>query len=306
MPSGHRSGSGGSHFGSSSRSSGGSSHSSFGGGSSWSGGRHRHYRGGHVHIYGRGSFLSPFIVFGVFFLIVALLMFCIPTNKEALLEDKKFVESDYTYYQTIISNAKENSDLQLTATVKDVLYNYEIGGWYISYWFVLDGKTFGYSSLDEHYTFCIYKEDPSVHEDPIGNGDPYNIYPIQNGEEFPIAVNTTNKNATVRSVNMDYEHTTLDNDLEYLKICQRINVPATEIPTGIGALLLSIFIFTLGIVLAIKRNKKQRAQELANSGNASTVDTTFVNEKENKCDYCGSIIKSGETMCRRCGAARKK
>lgn len=301
MPSGSRRGSGGSHFGSSSRSSGGGSSSSLGGGSSWRGGMY-------VHVHTRGGFLSPFIAFGFFFLIIAFVMLSFSGNKDYLLENKQFIESDYAYYQKIITDSKTDTDKQITATVKDVLYNEDIDGWYITYWFEMGGKTFGYNSYDEHYTFCIYKEDPSIHEDPIGNGDPDNLYPIQNGDPFPIAVNTTNAYATVRSVNMDYEYTTLDNDIEYVQICNKINAPNTQIPVGIGALIISISIFIIGIVLAIRRSKKQKAEEIANSGKPTveTSATVFASERENQCEYCGCIIKAGETTCKQCGAARKK
>ena len=198
MPSGSRSGSGGSHFGSSSRSSGGSSRSSWsGGGSSW-GGRHHHH-GTHVHIHGRGGFWSPFIAFAIFFFVLAAAMFSMYGSMQ---EKKAFVESDYTFYQKIITDSKSDPEKQITAIVKDVLYNENIDGWYITYWFEIDGKKFGYTDRedDQHYTFCIYKEDPSVSEDPMGIGkDNYGayvgLYPIQNGDNFPIAVNTTNKSS---------------------------------------------------------------------------------------------------------------
>lgn len=308
MPSGSRSGGGGSHFGSSSRSSGGSSRSSWGGGgSSWGGGRHYH-RGTHVHIHGRGGFLSPFIAFGVFFLFIALVMLCFPANKDYLKEQKQMIESDYAYYQTLITNAKEDPNLLIEdAIVRDVLYNEDIGGWYITYQFSMGGRTFGLN--DDHYTFCIYKYDPATHDDPIGNGDPDGLYPIDSGDIFPIAVNTTNAYTNVRSVNMDYEHTELEHDFEYVKICNNINAPNTQLPVGIGALVISISIITLGIVLAVRRSKKQKAEEIANSGNPAAAAGTITNiekTQENKCDYCGCIIKAGETTCKRCGAARKK
>ncbi|MBQ9792672.1 MAG: hypothetical protein IJW32_02860 [Clostridia bacterium] len=308
MPSGSRSGGGGSHFGSSSRSSGGSSRSSWGGGgSSWGSGRHHHHGGRHVHIYGGGGFISPFIAFGFFFLIIALVMLCFPANKDYLKEQKQMIEADYTYYQTLITNAEENPDLLIEdAIVRDVLYNEDIGGWYITYQFSMGGRTFGLN--DDHYTFCIYKYDPATHDDPIGNGDPKGLYPIDSGDIFPIAVNTNNAYTQVRSVNMDYADTELEHDFEYVDICNRINAPNTQLPVGIGALVISISIFTIGIVLAVKRSKKQKAEEIANSGKPTAAGsaTVFMNEKENKCDYCGCIIKAGETTCKRCGAARKK
>lgn len=302
MPSGSRSGGGGSHFGSSSRSSGGGSHSSWGGGGSSWGGRHHHH-GTHVHIHGRGGFWSPFIAFAIFFFVLAAAMF---SMYGSIKEDKEFVQSDYAYYQKIITEAKSDTNKQITAQVKDVLYNENIGAWYITYQFEIDGKGFGYYSGDEHYTFCIYKEDPSVHDDPIGNGDPYDLYPIQNGEDFPIAVNTTNKNSTVRSVNMDYEHTTLENDFEYKKICNNLK---SDIGVGIGALAISVSLIIIPIVITVKKNKKQKAEEVANSGNPAAAAGTITNiekTQENKCEYCGCIIKAGDTTCKRCGAARKR
>ena len=310
MPSGSRSRSGGGgHFGSSSRSSGGSSRSSWSsGGSSWGGRHHHHHHGTHVHIHGRGGFLAPFIAISLFLIFVSIMLLAFPVDVEALERKKKLMEADYTYYQGLVANAKEDSSLRRDAQVKDVWYDEDIDAWYITYWFEMNGKTYGLLDEDEHYTFYIYKYDPSVHEDPIGNGDPYDLYPIDSGDTFPIAVNTTT-GVSVDSVNMDYEYTTLEHDYEYKILCNRINHPNDNLIVGAVMLGIGVTVITIGIVLAVRRSKKQKAEEIANSGNpaaAAAATSTTTSVQENKCDYCGCIIKYGETTCKRCGAARKK
>lgn len=307
MPSGSRSRSGGGgHFGSSSRSS--SSRSSWGGGgSSWGRGPRHYHHGTHVHVHSRGSFLAPFIAFAMFFIFIGIMCFAFPVDIEALKRKKGLIEADFAYYQKLVTDAKEDSSLQINAKVKDVWYDEDYDAYYITYWFTIGTKTYGLADNDEHYTFHIYKHDPSTHSDPIGNGDPYDLYPIDSGDTFPIAINTRDTNSSVDSVNMDYEHTTLEHDYQYKDLCGRINNPHHQTIVGVVATCIGVTIITIGIVLAVKRAKNQKAEEIANSGNpAAAAAGVAPTPKENKCDYCGCVIKAGETSCRRCGAARKR
>lgn len=276
MPSGSGGhGGGGSHFGG-----GGGSH--FGGGGRGGSGGSRpprpiYFGFGGTRYYvplKKSNAIRSFFVLAIFFVVVAAVLMLggfAPNN------DLKKITADRQRYIEMINRAEKDSSYVREGTITGTFYNSDCGKWYFTYVIPTDG---GYGDL-EGYSYSIYD----------GN-EIKNFVP---GETLEFAVGFTPVTPSTDSIDMGYKNKPLSDDGEYIDLIkERRNLRLFAALAVLAALSLGI----LGAVLLLRNlRKKETAGETTEDENGIPI---------RRCEYCGSILKDGETKCPNCGASIRK
>ena len=276
MPSGSGGhGGGGSHFGG-----GGGSH--FGGGGRGGSGGSRpprpiYFGFGGTRYYvplKKSNAIRSFFVLAIFFVVVAAVLMLggfAPNN------DLKKITADRQRYIEMINRAEKDSSYVREGTITGTFYNSDCGKWYFTYVIPTDG---GYGDL-EGYSYSIY--------------DANEIKNFVPGETLEFAVGFTPVTLSTDSIDMGYKNKPLTDDGEYIDLIkERRNLRLFAALAVLAALSLGI----LGAVLLFKNlRKKETAGETTEEENGIPI---------RRCEYCGSILKDGETKCPNCGASLKK
>lgn len=286
MPSGSHGGSLGSH------SSGGSS---FGGGSrggsSFGGGRPRgprHFRWGRtVYVLPTRqssilSILKIFILLSFMFAVFGLIFFM--GSKQEI----KKIETDYYYYQDMITHAEANPEYMKTGYVTDHFYNEDCDKWY--------------------YTYKIKREDMSMLEVYL-DGYTYSCYTreeikaIPIDSEIQIAVNTKVVTDKTDSIPLDYKDMPLERDGEYVDAMgERTLGKNLMIICGIafvGLICVQVFIIA-------KYKQKKVDGEFGTPQSRDSIDSNQAPKRTTKiCDYCGATLDVNAKKCSSCGARLK-
>lgn len=276
MPSGSGGhGGGGSHFGG-----GGGSH--FGGGGRGGSGGSRpprpiYFGFGGTRYYvplKKSNAIRSFFVLAIFFVVVAAVLMLggfAPNN------DLKKITADRQRYIEMINRAEKDSSYVREGTITGTFYNSDCGKWYFTYVIPTDG---GYGDL-EGYSYSIY--------------DANEIKNFVPGETLEFAVGFTPVTLSTDSIDMGYKNKPLTDDGEYIDLIkERRNLRLFAALAVLAALSLGI----LGAVLLFKNlRKKETAGETTEEENGIPI---------RRCEYCGSILKDGETKCPNCGASIRK
>lgn len=276
MPSGSGGhGGGGSHFGG-----GGGSH--FGGGGRGGSGGSRpprpiYFGFGGTRYYvplKKSNAIRSFFVLAIFFVVVAAVLMLggfAPNN------DLKKITADRQRYIEMINRAEKDSSYVREGTITGTFYNSDCGKWYFTYVIPTDG---GYGDL-EGYSYSIY--------------DANEIKNFVPGETLEFAVGFTPVTPSTDSIDMGYKNKPLTDDGEYIDLIkERRNLRLFAALAVLAALSLGI----LGAVLLFKNlRKKETAGETTEDENGIPI---------RRCEYCGSILKDGETKCPNCGASIRK
>lgn len=276
MPSGSGGhGGGGSHFGG-----GGGSHFG-GGGRGGSGGgrppRPIYFGFGGTRYYvplKKSNAIRSFFVLAIFFVVVAAVLMLggfAPNN------DLKKITADRQRYIEMINRAEKDSSYVREGTITGTFYNSDCGKWYFTYVIPTDD---GYGDL-EGYSYSIY--------------DANEIKNFVPGETLEFAVGFTPVTPSTDSIDMGYKNKPLTDDGEYIDLIkERRNLRLFAALAVLAALSLGI----LGAVLLFKNlRKKETAGETTEYKNGLPI---------HRCEYCGSILKDGETKCPNCGASVRK
>lgn len=276
MPSGSGGhGGGGSHFGG-----GGGSH--FGGGGRGGSGGSRpprpiYFGFGGTRYYvplKKSNAIRSFFVLAIFFVVVAAVLMLggfAPNN------DLKKITADRQRYIEMINRAEKDSSYVREGTITGTFYNSDCGKWYFTYVIPTDG---GYGDL-EGYSYSIY--------------DANEIKNFVPGETLEFAVGFTPVTPSTDSIDMGYKNKPLTDDGEYIDmIKERRNLRLFAALAVLAALSLGI----LGAVLLFKNlRKKETSGETTEDENGIPI---------RRCEYCGSVLLSGETKCPNCGASVRK
>lgn len=276
MPSGSGGhGGGGSHFGG-----GGGSHFG-GGGRGGSGGgrppRPIYFGFGGTRYYvplKKSNAIRSFFVLAIFFVVVAAVLMLggfAPNN------DLKKITADRQRYIEMINRAEKDSSYVREGTITGTFYNSDCGKWYFTYVIPTDD---GYGNL-EGYSYSIY--------------DANEIKNFVPGETLEFAVGFTPVTLSTDSIDMGYKNKPLTDDGEYIDLIkERRNLRLFAALAVLAALSLGI----LGAVLLLRNlRKKETAGETTEDENGIPI---------RRCEYCGSILKDGETKCPNCGASIRK
>ena len=276
MPSGSGGhGGGGSHFGG-----GGGSH--FGGGGRGGSGGSRpprpiYFGFGGTRYYvplKKSNAIRSFFVLAIFFVVVAAVLMLggfAPNN------DLKKITADRQRYIEMINRAEKDSSYVREGTITGTFYNSDCGKWYFTYVIPTDG---GYGDL-EGYSYSIY--------------DANEIKNFVPGETLEFAVGFTPVTPSTDSIDMGYKNKPLSDDGEYIDLIkERRNLRLFAALAVLAALSLGI----LGAVLLFKNlRKKETSGETTEDENGIPI---------RRCEYCGSVLLSGETKCPNCGASVRK
>lgn len=276
MPSGSGGhGGGGSHFGG-----GGGSH--FGGGGRGGSGGSRpprpiYFGFGGTRYYvplKKSNAIRSFFVLAIFFVVVAAVLMLggfAPNN------DLKKITADRQRYIEMINRAEKDSSYVREGTITGTFYNSDCGKWYFTYVIPTDG---GDGDL-EGYSYSIY--------------DANEIKNFVPGETLEFAVGFTPVTPSTDSIDMGYKNKPLTDDGEYIDLIkERRNLRLFAALAVLAALSLGI----LGAVLLFKNlRKKETSGETTEDENGIPI---------RRCEYCGSILKDGETKCPNCGASVRK
>lgn len=276
MPSGSGGhGGGGSHFGG-----GGGSH--FGGGGRGGSGGSRpprpiYFGFGGTRYYvplKKSNAIRSFFVLAIFFVVVAAVLMLggfAPNN------DLKKITADRQRYIEMINRAEKDSSYVREGTITGTFYNSDCGKWYFTYVIPTDD---GYGNL-EGYSYSIY--------------DANEIKNFVPGETLEFAVGFTPVTLSTDSIDMGYKNKPLSDDGEYIDLIkERRNLRLFAALAVLAALSLGI----LGAVLLLRNlRKKETAGETTEDENGIPI---------RRCEYCGSILKDGETKCPNCGASIRK
>lgn len=276
MPSGSGGhGGGGSHFGG-----GGGSHFG-GGGRGGSGGgrppRPIYFGFGGTRYYvplKKSNAIRSFFVLAIFFVVVAavLMLGGFAPNK-----DLKKITADRQRYIEMINRAEKDSSYVREGRITGTFYNSDCGKWYFTYVIPTDG---GDGDL-EGYSYSIY--------------DANEIKNFVPGETLEFAVGFTPVTLSTDSIDMGYKNKPLSDDGEYIDLIkERRNLRLFAALAVLAALSLGI----LGAVLLFKNlRKKETSGETTEDENGIPI---------RRCEYCGSVLLSGETKCPNCGASVRK
>lgn len=278
MPSGSHSGSFGSH------SSGGSSF----GGSHHSGGSHSSGGGfGTIFFFGSRSYnfknkWAVILIFAAFFLLIV--AFSLVASAASAKELIQKTETDYDYYQNMITFAEKNEDYLVTGKVKDKFFNQSAGKWFVTYIF----KTTDGTEWVEGYTFSVYSANEA--------------YNFIIGQDIELAVNSNPITKDTDSIPMDYKNMSLEKDGEYT------NAKSQLVRSRIGYVLCfasSIGLIALTVVLEIKKTKEQKLEKEAERQHELDMEAAKQNAKTHICPYCGSKMPAEMHTCPNCGANLK-
>lgn len=292
---------GGSSRSSSSHSRGGisrSRHSSMSRSSSYSG--HRHHYGHSTIIIGGSSagygtttseplYSSPkanrlsavraalivITIMAVFFMLVAFSILrtsVCPVNGVSI-ED---IQADYNYYHNMIILAKQNDDI-VEGTITNIAKDSWSDKWYFEYEIDVLGMT-----TTTHFIYPVFT-DAEIAE--------YSI-----GDKIDVAVNDSRVTITTDSVPVIFENYTWEDDGDISAI-NRWKAYDTIFATVVVAVIVGSII---GLVIMSKKIKKEESEYLSkNDKNTSTSSYT-------QCAYCGSVMNSGDSTCKSCGASNIK
>lgn len=281
MPSGSHGGSSGSH------SSGGSSfggHSSRGGSSRSFGsgprGPRRFRWGGRVYVLtdkhaSRFSAFMSGIIISIFFAIIG---FIILMSTNSYL---KKIETDYYYYQDMISYAESHHEYLKTGYVTDHFYNYDCEKWYYTYKIARDDAS---GSWLEGYTYSCYTREE--------------IKNIKIGSEIRIAVNSSYVTDKTDSIPLDYKNMPLSRDGEYVD-----NLGQKRIAILLLVISGSCCTLFIGLEIRLVVKHKQLEHEFPTENTSSTSNQTNSTKVFKKCAYCGKVAKDENAhTCPHCGA----
>ncbi|MCQ2602631.1 MAG: Zn-ribbon domain-containing protein [Clostridia bacterium] len=298
MPSGSHGGGG--HCGSSGGGfSGGGGHSSHGGGSHGGGsrgpGRPGVYHGRPVRFYyfGGRRYYTPSKVSSAFsfILVVAIIALiaafvCWGNFSEADDQIASF-ERDYANYQRMIERADSNSKYLLEDAKITGIYQCDVSAdhYYIEYVFKnAKGKDI------EGYTYCTYK-----YSDILAKG-------YETGGYIVLAIDCDKNNIVgdVDSINYDYKYTTLEDDADYVYNKESLDKYSIlwKVLVGVG-----VAAIVGGIVLIAVTLKKAKDDD-KDDDKTKVINQPVFEEKKpevRRCQYCGSVLKDGETECKNCG-----
>lgn len=192
-------------------------------------------------------------------------------------KDLKKITADRQRYIEMINRAEKDSSYVREGTITGTFYNSDCGKWYFTYVIPTDG---GYGDL-EGYSYSIY--------------DANEIKNFVPGETLEFAVGFTPVTFSTDSIDMGYKNKPLSDDGEYISIVkERRNLRAF----GILSCVASAGFLTAGAVLLFKNlRKKETVGETTEDENGIPI---------RRCEYCGSVLLSGETKCPNCGASVRK
>ena len=222
----------------------------------------------------KSNAIRSFFVLAIFFVVVAAVLMLggfAPNN------DLKKITADRQRYIEMINRAEKDSSYVREGTITGTFYNSDCGKWYFTYVIPTDG---GYGDL-EGYSYSIYD----------GN-EIKNFVP---GKTLEFAVGFTPVTFSTDSIDMGYKNKPLSDDGEYISIVkERRNLRLFAALAVLAALSLGI----LGAVLLLRNlRKKETVGETTEDENGIPI---------RRCEYCGSILKDGETKCPNCGASVRK
>lgn len=312
MPSGSHGSSGGGHSGGGS--SGGShiggGRGSVGGGSPNRGAPHRgemHNRhfGPRVFVFGRRRYvvegnsltilyaLMVVILIGIFFVFSGCLTVSGGQKSISTIKD------DYTRYQQMIVNAQSNDEYKIKAVVTDS-FRHESGKYYITYAFPL-------VSMGESELYSNYLDDlrNNALQSRWVEGYSYSVYSLeqvsstalQKGSVILLAINDklSDINSLTDSIPFDYYQMSLNADGEYLMAQDYVKEGVMILVIGIVMIVGAI----AGAIVIIKRSKQEKAKTLTANTTQSVEDK---GSSTQRCAYCGTKVKNGETKCPNCSA----
>ena len=277
MPSGTGRGSSGSHSGGS-RSSGGSHFSSSSNRSSFRS-HHGHHHSMVVTWNNRHYELPPKVsgIFGVLTFILFIIIAVLITSIASILPDQNRridkIQSDYIYYQNMITFAESQPGYIRDATIVRMNYNFDCKKWYLEYEIKTDlGDTL------RGYTYSMYTFD--------------DLKEFRAGQTIKCAVNTNPVTLNTDSINLDYKNTSLSDDGEY------VTAQALKQGWTTATIILTLSAVAMIIIMSIIVKKSIK--------NTHETESNTINIHVFVCPYCGTKNTNNERNCPNCGAKFKK
>ncbi len=285
MPSGSHGGSRGSHSSGGARSSGSSGGGGGRGSVSNRGSRPFRMRfGTRVYVFGgKTGIFIPLIFISLF-----ILMFCCIVNS-GVKHNISNIETDFIYYKAMVQKAEINPSLKKQGTITDYFYNEDCKKWYYIYEIEIENSV----KPLEGYTYSLYTFEQ--------------ISKLNVGDVIEIAVNNPNVNLYTDSVPMDFKDFELEDDGEYIEAKKTKKIMTTMI------VIFSILSAALVVGAIVYMVKTKKREDLEQQEEKTRVEEKHELEKKAlekdldwRCEYCGSLNKSGKSKCSTCGAGRKK